>query len=220
MSNQTIRAPMTCTVVEVPVVAGQAVRAGQTLAVLEAMKMEHALCAERDGQVLRVDAHAGERVAEGDPLVLLGAAVAAASAGEAAVARERPPGAPTLRADLQEVIARHAPTLDACRPDAVAKRHALGQRTARENLADLCDAGSFIEYGALAVAAQRARRSEADLIANTPADGMVTGIGGVNGALFGAERSRCVVMAYDATVLAGTQGMRNHQKTDRMLGIA
>jgi acetyl-CoA carboxylase carboxyltransferase component len=124
------------------------------------------------------------------------------------------------RADLRRIIDRHAFVEDAARPDAVARRHALGLRTARENVADLCDAGSFTEYGALAVAAQRSRRSEDDLMRNTPADGMVTGIGSINGELFGPERSRAVVMAYDATVLAGTQGMRNHQKTDRMLGIA
>ena len=125
-----------------------------------------------------------------------------------------------LRTDLQAVRARHALTLDAARPAAMAKRHALGLRSARENIADLCDAGSFIEYGALAVAAQASRRSADDLMRNTPADGMVTGIGGVNGAHVGPERARTVVMAYDATVLAGTQGMRNHQKTDRLLGIA
>jgi acetyl-CoA carboxylase carboxyltransferase component len=95
----------------------------------------------------------------------------------------------------------------------MSKRHAQGLRSARENMADLCDAGTFIEYGALAVAAQRSRRSEEDLIQNTPADGMVTGIGSVND-------HQVVAMSYDATVLAGTQGMRNHQKTDRMLGIA
>ena len=111
-------------------------------------------------------------------------------------------------------------TLDAARPDAVQRRHALGLRTARENIDDLCDAGSFIEYGALAIAAQRTRRSHEELVRNTPADGMVTGIGSINGVLFGAEPARSVVMAYDATVLAGTQGLRNHQKTDRMLGIA
>jgi len=125
-----------------------------------------------------------------------------------------------VRPDLQRLLDRQAFTHDSSRPDAVAKRHAMGLRTARENVADLCDAGSFIEYGALAVAAQRSRRSEADLVQNTPADGMVTGMGSVNQALFGAERSRTVVMAYDATVLAGTQGLRNHQKTDRMLGLA
>jgi acetyl-CoA carboxylase carboxyltransferase component len=124
------------------------------------------------------------------------------------------------RPDLQRVLDRHALTLDAARPEAVAKRHALGLRTARENIADLCDAGSFSEYGALAVAAQRSRRSEDDLVRNTPADGLVTGIGRVNGALFPPEHSQVAVLAYDATVLAGTQGFRNHQKTDRLLGVA
>ena len=219
-NEEKIRAPMACTVVQVPVVAGEKVRAGQTLLVLEAMKMEHELRAERDAEVLRVDARAGEVVAEGDLLMLLGAAVGVAMTEPLQPGPPAAPTAPTLRADLQEVLARHAFTLDAQRPEAIAKRHALGLRSARENLADLCDADSFIEYGALAFAAQRSRRSEADLIANTPADGMITGIAGINGALFGDERSRCVVMAYDATVLAGTQGMRNHQKTDRMLGIA
>jgi acetyl-CoA carboxylase carboxyltransferase component len=124
-----------------------------------------------------------------------------------------PSALPDERADLARLRQRQAFTHDTARPEAVAKRHAQGLRTARENVADLCDAGSFSEYGALAVAAQRSRRSEQDLIQNTPADGMVTSIGQVHG------RST-VVMAYDATVLAGTQGMRNHQKTDRMLGLA
>ena len=72
----------------------------------------------------------------------------------------------------------------------------------------------------LAIAAQESRRSREDLIASTPADGMVTGVGSVNGALFGPEHSRAVVMSYDATVLAGTQGKQNHAKTDRMLKLA
>jgi acetyl-CoA carboxylase carboxyltransferase component len=125
-----------------------------------------------------------------------------------------------LRADLRQMQSRHALTLDAARPEALAKRHALGLRSARENIADLCDEGSFVEYGALAIAAQRSRRSLDDLTKNTPADGLVTGIGSINAALFGAEATRCAVMAYDATVLAGTQGLRSHQKTDRLLGIA
>ncbi len=118
------------------------------------------------------------------------------------------------------MLARQAFTLDAQRPEAIAKRHARGQRSARENIADLCDADSFVEYGALALAAQSQRRSHDDLVRNTPADGMVTGIGSVNAARFGPQCSRCAVLAYDATVLAGTQGFRNHQKTDRLLGIA
>ena len=146
------------------------------------------------------------------------AAGAAPTGRRASIADPIPP--PAVRDDLLELRRREAFTLDSSRPEAVAKRHALGLRTARENIADLCDADSFVEYGALAFAAQQTRRPLDDLIRNTPADGMVTGIGSVNAAQFGAERARAVVMAYDATVLAGTQGMRNHQKTDRMLGIA
>ena len=151
-------------------------------------------------------------------------AVASAVASAAPTTASSATSPPAIRADLQRVLDRHAFTLDAARPQAVAKRHALKLRTARENIADLCDEmahpGAFLEYGALALAAQSRRRTLDDLIANTPADGMVTGIGGVNAAQFGEEQSRCVVMAYDFTVLAGTQGMRNHQKTDRLLELA
>src|SRR5918999_1844086 len=110
------------------------------------------------------------------------------------------------RADLADVLRRQALTRDAARPEAVAKRHASGHRTARENVADLCDPGSFVEYGSLAIAAQRSRRSIEELIARTPADGLIGGIGRVNGELFGDDSSRCAVLAYDYTVLAGTQG--------------
>jgi acetyl-CoA carboxylase carboxyltransferase component len=218
MAQASIKAPMAGTVVQVAVGAGDGVHAGQLVLVLEAMKMEHEVCAEADGQVLSVTVAAGDSVAEDDLLVTLGPAQVAPAAAQARAAE--PTSAVTQRADLQEVLDRHALTLDAARPEAVARRHALGLRMARENIADLCDPGSFVEYGALAFAAQRSRRPLDDLIRNTPADGLVTGIGSVNGALFGEEKARCVVMSYDATVLAGTQGMRNHEKTDRMLGIA
>nr|WP_051470865.1 carboxyl transferase domain-containing protein [Patulibacter minatonensis] len=125
-----------------------------------------------------------------------------------------------IRPDLAEVHDRHARTLDAARPDAVARRRSRGQRTARENVADLVDAGSFVEYGALAVAAQRSRRSLEDLIDRTPADGLVCGVADVNGDAVGRDRAATVVCAYDATVLAGTQGVRNHAKTDRMFQLA
>lgn len=215
-----ILAPMACTVVELMVAEGQSVRAGQTLLVLEAMKMEHEVRASADGMVHAVLARAGELVAEGDLLLQLGAATSAPQIEAAASVAAGEATDPALRADLQEVQARHALTLDAARPAAVAKRHGLGLRTARENVDDLVDTGSFIEYGAFAFAAQTSRRTLDDLVKNTPADGLITGIDSVNGALFGAEASRCVVMAYDATVLAGTQGQRNHAKTDRLLGVA
>ena len=224
----TVRAPMASTIVEVSAAPGESVRAGQALVVVEAMKMEHELRAGADARVAQVLVRAGDAVDEGDVLVQLKPLAAVAKDREpdaepAIAARPADTGRavdPPIRPDLLELQGRLALTTDARRPDAVARRRATGQRTARENIEALCDPGSFVEYGALAYAAQRSRRALEDLIRNTPADGMVTGIGSVNGALHGAEASRCVVMAYDATVLAGTQGMRNHQKTDRMLGIA
>lgn len=212
-----VLAPMPARLVQLSVAEGDVVAAGAELAVLEAMKMEHVLLAPHAGRVGALLAVAGGYVAQGQPLLVLDAVDDAADVEVQGSAAHDPDH---IRADLQRVIDRHAFTLDAARPDAMAKRHAQGGRSARENIADLCDDGSFIEYGALAIAAQARRRSKEDLIANTPADGMVTGIGGINGALFGDEKSRTVVMSYDATVLAGTQGARNHAKTDRMLGIA
>lgn len=209
-------APMPARLVQLTVAVGDVVAAGADLAVLEAMKMEHVLQAPYAGRVQALAVAPGDYLVPGQSLLLL---EPVDDAGTVAASEAQAQDPDHIRADLQRVIDRHAFTLDAHRPAAVAKRHAQGQRTARENIADLCDAGSFIEYGALAVAAQARRRSMDDLIANTPADGMVTGIGSVNGAQFG-DAARTVVMAYDATVLAGTQGMRNHAKTDRMLGIA
>jgi acetyl-CoA carboxylase carboxyltransferase component len=228
MPQWTIHAPMACTVVEVMAVVGTDVRAGQTLLVVEAMKMEHEIRAEGDARVAELQVRPGDILAAGEAMLRLVATASPDVAAESASARapHAPVAAPQgLRADLRQVLERHDFTLDAQRPDAVAKRHAQGQRTARENIAALCDDGSFTEYGALAIAAQRQRRSLDDLVRNTPADGMVTGTGSVNAGRLkaGAEprpNTRCVVMAYDATVLAGTQGLRNHQKTDRMLGIA
>jgi acetyl-CoA carboxylase carboxyltransferase component len=214
-----VHSPLQARIVEWAVAAGDFVEAGDLLLILEAMKMEHEVRARAAGQIAELFFAADEQVEAGALLATLDPGTMGARPRgpepSAAAAQQ-----PVLRPDLQRVRDRHATTQDASRPQAMAKRHALGLRSARENIADLCDEGSFIEYGALAVAAQRNRRSEDDLIANTPADGMVTGIGSINGALFGSEASRAVVMAYDATVLAGTQGMRNHQKTDRMLGIA
>lgn len=212
-----VTAPMPARVVQWSVAVGDAVAAGAELGILEAMKMEHVLLAPQAGTVQALLAQVGGYVSQDQPLLVL-----APAEGDAAQdrAQQQALDPDHVRADLRRVIERHAFTLDAARSEAMARRHAQGGRSARENISDLCDAGSFIEYGALAIAAQTRRRSIEDLVANTPADGMVTGIGAINGAQFGEERARAVVMSYDATVLAGTQGMRNHAKTDRMLGIA
>ncbi|MBT2301437.1 carbamoyl-phosphate synthase large subunit [Variovorax paradoxus] len=215
-----IKAPMPARLMQFEVEVGDVLPAGAQLGVLEAMKMEHLLHAPAAGRVLALLAAPGDYLVEGQSLVRLEAVDAQAVEAEARAEHDLA----AIRPDLQKVIDRHAPTLDANRAAAVAKRHAQGGRTARANIADLCelaeDPGNFTEYGALAIAAQTRRRTLDDLIANTPADGMVTGIGSINAKQFGPEKSRCVVMAYDYTVLAGTQGMRNHHKTDRMLGIA
>ena len=223
-----LRAPLQAQVVAWLVQPGAEVAAGEVLVILEAMKMEHEVRAPGAGRLQSHFFAAGEMVQEGDLLSNVERLwqippgpqpyLVHKTPEKAVLEPVEPVGAKQgERADLARLRQRQAFTHDAARPEAVAKRHAQGLRTARENVADLCDPGShtpsFIEYGALAVAAQRSRRTEQDLIQNTPADGMVTGIGQVHG------RST-VVMAYDATVLAGTQGMRNHQKTDRMLGLA
>ena len=212
---QKIHSPLQAQVVQWLVQPEQAVAAGEVLVILEAMKMEHEIRAPQAGQLGECYFQAGETVGEGEVLLMLLPVSAAPDAPSRAElpASAAADAAPAERSDLQKLHARLAFTHDAARPEAVAKRHAMGMRTARENITDLCDEGSFVEYGALAVAAQSRRRSADDLMRNTPADGMVTGIGCVNG-------QRVVVMAYDFTVLAGTQGMRNHQKTDRMLGVA
>lgn len=209
-------APMTSRLVLLKVAVGDVVAQGAELAVLEAMKMEHVLLAEQPGRVVRVQGQPGQTLSEGQWLVVMEPCEHAGALGQTQQTQDLD----AVRPDLQRVIDRYAFTLDENRQAAVDKRHAQGGRTARENIAQLCDEGSFIEYGALAIAAQTRRRSLEDLIANTPADGMVTGIGTVNAEQFGRERARCMVMAYDYTVLAGTQGNRNHQKTDRMLGLA
>ena len=217
-----IRSPLQAQIVQWQVQPGDSVQTGDLLVILEAMKMEHELRAPQAGRVSELFFANGELVAEADLLLNIEQLTKVGRGLEPDLAYiSAPQDKPAaVRPDLQRVLDRQAYTLDASRPEALAKRHALGQRSARENIADLCDADSFIEYGALAVAAQSRRRSEEDLIKNTPADGMVTGIGSINQTLFGPEHSRAVVMAYDATVLAGTQGLRNHQKTDRMLRLA
>ena len=214
---------MQAQLVQWQVCVGDVVQAGDVVLVLEAMKMEHELRAQVDGTVTQRYFDTGDIVNTHDLLLIIEQQNHSIRRLEPNLSNDT--STPELRADLQAVADRQAFTQDAQRPEAVAKRHALGLRTARENIADLCDVdasgnSSFLEYGALAIAAQRARRSHDDLMANTPADGMVTGIASINGHMVGAERAKTVVMAYDATVLAGTQGLRNHQKTDRLLGIA
>ena len=123
------------------------------------------------------------------------------------------------REELAELRRRRALTEDAARPEAIARRQAAGGRSARENIAELVDPGSFVEYGRYAIAAQRGRREIDELIARTPADGLIGGTARINGELFGAEAAACAVISYDYTVLAGTQGALGHRKKDRLFEL-
>ena len=214
--SKSVIAPMQAVVHAVNVAVGDAVSAGQELVILEAMKMQHALAAPVSGTVKAIKYDVGAVVEEG-------AMVVSVEAGEDATDTAAETASHDLdgvRADLAELQARLARTQDANRLEKIAKRHEKGHRTARENVEDLCDAGSFVEYGQLMVAAQRQRRELDDLIDNTPADGLVAGFGAVNGDLFDDDAARAAVLAYDYTVLAGTQGLFNHKKTDRVLEMA
>lgn len=209
-------ATMQGVVVDISVTAGERVREGQLIAVVEAMKMQHEVLAPASGVVLQVLIAPGAVVAQAQPLLF----IEPVEAGEVDAGEQAELDLDAIRPDLAEVLERHALGLDEARPEAVARRRQTGQRTARENIAALCDPGSFIEYGALTFAAQRRRRSVEELIRSTPADGLITGIGAVNGELFDESQARCALLAYDYTVLAGTQGMMNHSKTDRILQVA
>ncbi|WP_067660914.1 acetyl-CoA carboxylase family protein [Nocardia harenae] len=210
----TLRSPMAGSIVSLPA-PGTLVPPGAELAVLEAMKMQHVLRAETALRVTAVLAAPGAVVDPGAPLLTWTPEAAPDHHAETTEL-----DLDEIRPDLAEVIARQHRTTDAARPAAVAKRRGSNRRTARENIADLVDPDSFVEYGALAVAAQRLRRSADDLIANTPADGLIAGLATVNARRYGPERTAAVVLSYDYTVLAGTQGMRSHAKTDRMLHLA
>jgi len=210
-----LHAPMQGTIVSIESPAGSAVRPGQVVLVMEAMKMEHEIRSAVGGVIRELTVGVGDTVFDGHALAYIeeDAALAESAESEEGVDLE------VIRADVAEVMARHDITLDAARPDAVAKRRRTGQRTARENIDDLCDASSFVEYGQLVLTPGTGLPRE-EVIRKFPTDGMVTGIGSVNGELFSHDTSRCVVMAYDYTVLAGTQGAINHPKTDRMLELA
>jgi len=213
---EAIEAPMQGLMVSFNVKTGDKVWVGKTIAIMEAMKMEHELLSEVSGEVTEITVDEGDTVYEGHPLILIKTAAVEIPKTD----QHEKLDLNFIRPDLQEAIDRKQAGHDINRPEAVAKRRKTGHRTARENIKDLCDKDSFIEYGSVVLAAQRRRRTEEDLIKNTTGDGMVCGLGHVNGDLFPEEDSRVMAMSYDYMVLAGTQGKQNHAKKDRMFEIA
>jgi len=208
--------PIQGTIVSIDVAVGDEVREGQQVVVVEAMKMEHVIAADRDGIVREITMTTGDVVLEGYPIVFV--EEADVTVDGAASAEEH--DLDYIRPDLKETYDRHAYTLDENRPEAVAKRKGRGYRMPRENIDQLMDPGSFKEYWPLIVARQHRRHDMETLRKNTPADGLLAGIGTINGELFDDEKARAMVVHYDYTVLAGTQGGRNHYKQDRMYELA
>ncbi len=211
-----IRVPLQGTVVSLEVTEGSAVARGAQLAVIEAMKMEHVIAAEAAGTVRALHVAPGDTLWEDQLLMTLEPDEGLGETERAAEDIDLD----AIRGDLRDVLDRRALTKDAARPDAVARRRKTKQRTVRENVEDLVDDGSFIEYGPLVVAAQRQRRGLEDLLTRSPADGLITGVGSINSELFDDPACRAAVMAYDYTVFAGTQGVHNHWKTDRLIDIS
>jgi acetyl/propionyl-CoA carboxylase alpha subunit len=214
--TEPLLAPMQGTIVSVTVTEGDAVRPGQQVLIMEAMKMEHVIDAEVGGIVRRLAVQSGDTVYQGDPLAFVEAAEIESEGSEAMEDVDLD----YIRPDLAESLERHRLTLDGARPQAVARRRKTGQRTARENIDDLVDPGTLTEYGALTIAARRRRHTIDELIERTPADGLIAGVALINSDRVPPEKARCVVISYDYTVLAGTQGKKNHEKKDRIFEVA
>lgn len=209
-------APMTGLIVAIQTACGDEIRAGQPVAIIEAMKMEQVVVAPQDGIVQSIEVAPGDTLSEGAPIAFILPADVGSSLENIAASVDLDAPSP----GLEGLLARRAALQDEARPDAVARRRQRGKRTARENMAALFDDGDYLEYGEFAVAAQRSRRSRDELERISPADGLICGIGHINGSRFADHVTRAVGMAYDFTVLAGTQGYFNHAKLDRMLELA
>ncbi len=199
-----IKAEGAAVVSQILVAKGDEVHTGTVLLVTELMKMHHDIRAGESGVITQIHVKQGDELRGGEPLVTLEPADIAATGPESVT---------MTRTDFTEFEARMAMLADSSRSDAVAKRHDTGARTARENIDDLFDEGTFTEYGALAVAAQRTKRPLPELQARTQGDGIICGTGTVDGRAVAA-------MAVDYMVLAGTQGYNHHRKMDRLIELA
>ena len=211
-----VNSPILGTIFAIKIKQGDQVRVGQEIIIIESMKMEHPIEADVDGTVIAIYVSEGDTISAAQPLFSIEPGVVTAVHPEEVTDTS----SSSVRADLAKYRERRHLTTDDARPEAVARRAAKGQRTARANIADLVDDGSFMEYGSFAIAAQRQRRTLDDLIHNTPADGLVGGLATVNGSLFDEDASRVALASYDYTVLAGTQGFLNHRKKDRLFDVA
>ena len=211
-----VPAPLQGTVIEIHVAEEDEVRQGQLLFTMSALKMEHDVKAPLAGVVRRLTVTIGETVYDDHVLAF----IEPRDTGEAITEDVTAVEIDHVRLSLQALFDRRQFLLDENRPAAVERRHGQGRRTVRENISQLVDENTWVEYGPLALAGQSKKRSLEELIRKTPADGLVAGIGSVNGDLFDPKRARTMFISYDDTVFAGTQGGRGHDKTDRMMELA
>jgi acetyl-CoA carboxylase carboxyltransferase component len=199
---------------------GEQVRPEQPLLIIEAMKMQTTVVAQQSGVVKAILVAVGTEVLVGQAMIevdVIPPGRKDQSSQAKSDAKEPVSQTETLRGQF---VNRQAQSLDGARQAQLNKRHAKGYRSARENLADLCDPHSFIEYGQFAVAAQRLRIDYEELKNKTAADGIITGTATVNADLFGKNTTRTAIIINDYSVLAGTQGYYHHHKLDRMLATA
>ncbi|PWN37930.1 ClpP/crotonase [Meira miltonrushii] len=222
--QQSIKSPLSGLVTQVSVEIGQKVQKGQEVALLESMKMEHVIRAEAQGTVRQILAKKGSSINEGDAIVFVESSDNDKDQknDQANIAAEEEEDSSVLRPDLEELLKTRQLQSDEVRQTAVKRRKAAGYLTARENVARLIDEGTFIEWGDLAIAAQRTRTDEEELRERTSNDGVITGWATVNGKLLdkkefqSASNARCALCIYDYMVLAGTQGHFHHLKLDRL----
>ncbi|MFT6732720.1 MAG: acetyl-CoA carboxylase carboxyltransferase component [Polaribacter sp.] len=217
-NNKVVKSPCAGVIVDICVKVGDEVNRKDVLLTIESMKMQYPVKSNFQGEIKNISIESGQVVEENQILIDLEVQITKRTLdAEIEVTTNE---IKNIRLELKEVIKRYSLTTDQARPYAVKKRHAKGMSTARENIANLIDKGSFNEYGALLLAGQRRRFSEDELVEKSPADGLITGTGSINSKRFTDDKSRCLVMAYDYSVFAGTQGIMNHKKMDRMLMLA
>ncbi len=197
--TEAVPSPTGGRVVALRVAVGDAVAAGQVVAVVEAMKMEHSVTAAGSGHVRELAVRAGDAVVADQPLLWLEPAEVAAG-GASAEAEED-----GMAAAIVAVRRHHDSLLDGARPQAVEKQHARGALTVRERIEGLCDTGTFQEFGGLI------RNEKVEKPA--PADGVVTGTARIDG-------RPVMVMAQDFTVFGGSSGHLGGDKMERAAAIA
>ena len=216
LSENVIQSELVGTVISVNVAPNQKIKQGDTVLIQESMKMHHPIKAPLNGLITKFFVDIGDTVSIGLPLFEF---IPDVDKNQRRLKTDKSKKSKTMRKDLLDLVERRKLTLDKNRTVAVKKRKKLGKRTARENIKSLIGKNDFFEYGDLVYAAQRSRRSLDDLIKNTPGDGLITGVSFVNSDLFDKEKAKTAIMHYDYMVLAGTQGINNHKKLDRMIDV-